>query len=226
MPDTPGGAIPSPVPVPQHMAEAPVSAGMVVPYITMTHRDPGKPVWGAVNPARLQQIWLHSLCQVCGRRLDGPWVVVYIRPCDYLRGIGPEPALHPECGLYSKRACPMLSGQTDHYNRHPSRRPCGDPECTCRLWAPPNPEPGEGRREGQPAEAWYEAWIAIEDYTLIRAPGGEHSMEMFGVELRPASRLRKLRKIRDAAPTDTGDQPLDLLAAIIATHTLFTGDGE
>ena len=120
----------------------------------------------------------------------------------------------------------MLAGHTDHYNRHPSRRPCGDPECTCRLWAPPNPEPGEGRREGQPAEAWYEAWIAIEDYTLIRAPSSEHSMPMFGVELRPASRLRKLRKIRDAAPTDTGDQPLDLLAAIIATRTLFTHDGQ
>jgi hypothetical protein len=119
----------------------------------------------------------------------------------------------------------MLAGQADHYNRHPSRRPCGDPECTCRLWTPPDPGPGEGRREGQPAEAWYEAWIAIEDYTLIRAPG-EHSMAMFGVELRPASRLRKLRKVRDAAASDSGGQPLDLLAAIIATRTLFTGDGE
>ncbi len=120
----------------------------------------------------------------------------------------------------------MLSGQTDRYNRHPSRRPCGDPECICRLWAPPNPEPVEGRREGQPAEAWYEAWIAIEDYTLIRAPVVEHSMAMFGVELRPASRLRKLRKVRDAAPTHSGGQPLDLLAAIIATRTLFTRDGQ
>lgn len=108
MPDTPGSAAPNSVPVPQRLAAAPVAAGMVVPYITMTHRDPAKPVWGAVNPARLQQIWQHSLCQVCGQRLDSPWVVVYIRPWDYLRGIGPEPALHPECGLYSKRTCPML----------------------------------------------------------------------------------------------------------------------
>lgn len=120
MPDTPRGAATDSVPVPQRLAEAPVSAGMVVPYITMTHRDPTKPVWGAVNPARLQQIWHHSLCQVCGQRLDGPRVVVYIRPWDYLRGIGPEPALHPECGLYSKRTCPMLAGHTDHYNRHPA----------------------------------------------------------------------------------------------------------
>lgn len=226
MPDTSDGVAPGPIPIPQRLTEAPVSAGMVVPYITMTHRDPCKPVWGAVNPARLQQVWLHSLCQVCGQRLDGPWVVVYIRPWDYLRGIGPEPALHPECGFYSKRACPMLAGQIDHYNRHPSRRPCGDPDCTCLLWSPPAPEPGEGRREGQPAEAWYEAWIAIEDYSLIQAPGGEHSMPMFGVELRPASRLRELRKVRDAAASGGGDQPLDLLAAIIATRTLFTGDGE
>lgn len=92
MPDTPGSAAPNSVRVPQRLAEAPVAAGMVVPYITMTHRDPAKPMWGAVNPARLQQIWQHSLCQVCGQRLDGPWVVVYIRPWDYLRGTGPEPA--------------------------------------------------------------------------------------------------------------------------------------
>lgn len=51
-------------------------------------------------------------------------------------------------------------------------------------------------------------------------------MDRFGVELRPASRLRKLQKVRDAAPSDTGEQPLDLLAAIIATRTLFTEDGE
>ena len=76
MPDTPGGDAPDLVSVPQRLADAPVSAGMVVPYITMTHRDPTKPVWGAVNPARLQQIWRHSLRQVCGLRLDGPWVVI------------------------------------------------------------------------------------------------------------------------------------------------------
>ena len=119
----------------------------------------------------------------------------------------------------------MLSGRTHQYNPHPHRRACGAPDCTCRLWAPPEPEPGDARREGQPAEAWYEAWIAIEDYTLIRAPG--IATPAYGVELRPASRLRKLRKIRDAAPTDTTEgQPLDLLAVLIAIRTLFTGDGE
>ncbi|MEU6559412.1 hypothetical protein [Nocardia nova] len=214
-------------PVPSRLAHAPVSAGMVVPYVTLTHRDPARPVWGALNHARLQQIWLHGLCQVCGQRLEGPWVVVYLRPADFLRGIGPEPGLHPDCGRYSTHACPMLSGRTDRYNPHPHRRPCGDPDCTCSLWAPPAPDPGEAHRDGQPAEAWYEAWIAIEDYTLTSVPRNADTPPAYGVEIRPASRLRKLHKIRDAAPgTDPGDQPLDLLAALIATRTLFASDGD
>jgi hypothetical protein len=37
----------------------------------------------------------------------------------------------------------------------------------------------------------------------------------------------KLRKIRDAAPATVGqDQPVDLLAAIIATRAFFGGEGD
>lgn len=38
------------VPVPTPLTHAPVSAEMVVPHITLTHRDRTRPVWGAVGP--------------------------------------------------------------------------------------------------------------------------------------------------------------------------------
>ncbi|MFF0532842.1 hypothetical protein ACFYT3_31265 [Nocardia amikacinitolerans] len=214
-------------PIPVRLADQPKAAGMVVPFLTLAHRDRSGPVWGKLDPARLQSTLLHKLCQICGDPL-GERVVVYIRPSDYLRGIAVEPGMHPECGLYSRRVCPMLAGHVHRYNPHPREKftRCDDAVCGCRYWIPADPDPRDGTREGQPAQAWYEAWLHVNDYVIVSDPGSENTAPVVGIELRPASRIRRLRKVRDAAPGSEDDQPIDVLAAIIATRAIFGAGGQ
>ncbi|MFD4432755.1 hypothetical protein [Nocardia sp. NPDC058497] len=156
---------------------------------------------------------------MCGEPLDDT-LVLMIRPSDYLRGVAVEPGLHPECAWYSRRACVMLAGHVDRYNpagNTPLNR-CGDPLCRCRYWAPAeNTSPG---REGKPAEAWYEAWIRLDDYDVFTVPADESGPAATGIPLRGVRFLR-LRKVRDPAPNSEGSQPIDLLAAFIAARKLW-----
>lgn len=212
--------------VPVRLTHAPTSQGLVVPYVTLAHRARTQPVWGKLDPVRLREILARKLCQICGQLL-GDRVVLYLRPSDYLRGVAVEPGVHPECGAYTRRACPMLSGRTHRYNpvtgAHLSR--CDDPDCGCAQWAVVERDPREAPREGQPAEAWYEAWLPLSDYTIVSDPGNDTTPPAVGVDIR-AARLLKVRKIRDAAPTDAGDQPVDLLAALIVSRKIFGSGGD
>ncbi len=221
MPATPGSRPPAAerVPIPARLATAPLSSGLVVPYITLAHRDRTRPVWGNIDPHRLAEVLHHKRCQVCGEGLDDT-LVLMIRPSDYLRGVAVEPGLHPECAWYSRRACVMLAGHVDRYNpvgNAPINR-CGDPLCRCRYWAPPeDTTPG---REGKPAEAWYEAWIRRDDYDVFTVPADESGPAATGIALRGVP-LRRLRKVRDPAPNSDDSQPMDLLAAVIAARKLW-----
>ncbi|WP_194817999.1 cell envelope biogenesis protein OmpA [Nocardia sp. XZ_19_385] len=195
---------------------------MVVPFITLAHTDRTRPIWGKLDPARVQPAFEDKLCQICGERLSDPFVV-YIRPDDFQRGLAVEAGLHPECGLYSKQACPMLVGAMARYNPNPLKhfRHCADPACGCGRWSVPEPDPREGDREGTPADTWYEAWISLADYRIVNDPGNERYAPAVGISLRPPTRIRRLRKIRDAAPNTEIDQPADLLAAVNAVRKLF-----
>ncbi len=207
------------VPIPARLARQPISSGLVVPYITLTHRDRTRPVWGNIDPHRLAEVLHHKRCQVCGEQLDDV-LVLMIRPSDYLRGVAVEPGLHPECAWYSRRACVMLAGHVDRYNpvgNAPLNR-CDDPLCRCRYWAPA--EPTAPSREGKPAQAWYEAWIRLDDYHVFTTPADESGPEATGIALRELPFLR-LRKVRDPAPDSSDSQPADLLAAFIAARKLW-----
>lgn len=114
----------------------------------------------------------------------------------------------------------MLAGHVDRYNpvgNAPLNR-CGDPLCRCRYWAPPgNTTPG---REGKPAEAWYEAWLRLDDYEVFNVPADESGPAATGIALRGVP-LRRLRKVRDPAPNSDDSQPIDLLAAHLAARKLW-----
>ncbi len=159
----------APVPLPTALSDAPTSQGMVVPYITLAHRDRSRAVWGNVAPLRLHEVLYHKLCQICGTPL-GEQVIVFIRPSDFHQGVAVEPGLHPSCADYSTGTCPMLAGRMHHYHRHPGQRitRCTDPGCHCRAWAPPRPDPV---RDGSPTEAWYELRLPLEEYHVITVPG-------------------------------------------------------
>ncbi|WP_433664750.1 hypothetical protein ACQPW1_22930 [Nocardia sp. CA-128927] len=218
---TPSPAGAARVPIPDRLADAPRSGGLVVPYITLTHHDRTRPVWGKVHAPAQRRVWRQKLCQICGQPLID-WVVVYLRPSDYGRGIAVEPGMHPECAHYSASACPVLAGRLDRYHPDPDRHlsACGDTRCACRIWQRVTDEPSH--LAGQPAEAWYEGWLPLSEYIVVTDHGNDTTPPITGVDVREV-RLRKLRRIRAAGP---GAEPsTDLLAMIIAARKLF-GYGE
>ncbi|WP_181722923.1 cell envelope biogenesis protein OmpA [Nocardia gipuzkoensis] len=209
-------------PVPVRLAHAPLSQGLVVPHITLAHRDRTRPVWGKLDQRRLRDTLWRRLCQICGQPLHDR-VVLYIRPADHLRGIAPEPGVHPECGYYSRQACPMLAGRQTRYNPHPPETftRCEDPDCACHRWQANERDAREAPREGQPADAWYEVWIRLSDYAVIDDPGTDTTPPVVGVNLRGV-KLLKIRKVRDAAPAaDPTSRPIDLLRAHLAFAAIF-----
>ncbi|APE37104.1 hypothetical protein BOX37_27825 [Nocardia mangyaensis] len=203
------------------MAHAPVSAGLVVPYITLAHRDRTRPIWGRIDAQRRGEVLHNKRCQVCGEPLDAT-LVLMIRPSDYQRGVAVEPALHPECAWYSRRACVMLAGHVDRYNPcggSPLNR-CADPRCRCRFWTSTEDNDATQGREGKPAEAWYEAWIRFDDYRVFTVPADESGPAATGIALRRVPLLR-LRKVRDPAPDGRDTEWMDILAKIVAARKLW-----
>lgn len=204
-------------PIPADLHHAPRAQGLVIPYLTLCHRGRVAPVWGAIDPERYAVVLALRLCQVCGEALgdgEGPGnqVVVFIRPQDWIRGIGPEPGLHPACAAYSTRGCPMLAGRMPTYRSNAVAAriaPCGDPDCDCPQWAPPGPESDEAQRAGKPAEPWYSALINARDYQIVRYSGNESGPSGYGVDLRNV-RLLRVRRVGDTV--ERGRTVLGMLA--------------
>lgn len=220
---------PSRPPILARLHDAPTAQGLTIPYLTLRHhghitlwghRAHVTPVWGAVDPERYALVLALGLCQICGNGL-GDRVVVFARPQDWLRGIGPEAGLHPECADYSARGCPMLAGRMPHYRSTAVAArftPCDNPECGCRLWIRPGVDSEEALRAGQPADAWYALWLNGEDYQIVHHPGDGSASSGFGVQLRGV-RVLRIRKIRDAAAPIT--TVLDLMAAADALSRII-----
>ncbi|MCM6774535.1 hypothetical protein NDR87_13630 [Nocardia sp. CDC159] len=207
-------------PIVARLHRLPTAQGLTVPFITRCHRGQRIPIWGSIDPGRMRVVWQLALCQVCAEPFDHR-VVVMVRPGDWLRRIGPEAGLHPECAAYSIRACPMLASRMAHYRSTPALArvvPCGDPLCLPCRWASHAAVAESDDRTGKPADAWYAVWLAASDYTVIDRPGDEHTPALTGVQLAGVRPLA-IRKVRDAAPgAEHADRPnaLDVAAAALA----------
>ncbi|MGR6924584.1 hypothetical protein ACU635_60925 [[Actinomadura] parvosata] len=163
-------------PVPIRLNTAPTQGGLVIPYITVRHRD-GRARFSTNDPRRQLRCLLQARCSVCGQPLGdrrdrstsllaaAHAFVLLMRPSDLIRGYSSEPGLHPECAAYAERACPMLNGSRTHY-RHTldleSDR-CADPACDCRRWA--NAADIQARA-GAPASAFYRLRLPLHLYRL------------------------------------------------------------
>ncbi|MEV6096167.1 hypothetical protein [Nocardia sp. NPDC051981] len=217
---------PSRPPLPARLHDAPTAQGLAIPYLTLCHRGRVSPVWGAIDPERYALVLGLRLCQVCGEELGhghgpGHQVVVFVRPQDWVRGVGPEAGLHPECAAYSTRGCPMLAGRMPIYRSNAIAArftPCGDPECGCPQWVQPGADSDEAIRAGQPADAWYSLLIDAHDYRIGPFHEDESGPVTYGVELRALRilRVRKVRGTNDSTPT-----VLDQLAAALEFTRLW-----
>ncbi|MFI7195786.1 hypothetical protein ACIBQ0_39220, partial [Nocardia nova] len=138
----------------------------------------------------------------------------------------PLPARSPDlfgCGREELTAV-ATAGTSNAYRSQPSpnSRPCGDPRCLCRAWSH---TPTAHQRYGNPAEAWYAAWIGLSDYQLIHTPATDEHPALDGIKLR-GNVVRKIDKIRDAAGPDAGQRTaLDNLGMWLRMSRLMHGQG-
>lgn len=175
-------------PIPVHLAQFPTSGGLVIPFITLQHRN-GKAALGLVDANRVELCLREKRCSVCGSVITGRMVFL-MRYIDLNRKCSTEPALCPPCAAYTQQACPMLTGRMAHYQRSVSSfttRTCGDPACQCSLWAPPDRETA---RLGAPADQWYALWTL--QYSLVRDDAQRLVADFAGL------RVLRIREIKQA----------------------------
>jgi len=153
-----------PPPIPVHLTQFPTAGGLVIPFITLQHRN-GRAALGLVDAKRMELCLRERRCSVCGSVIVGRMVFL-MRQIDLHRKCSNEPALCPPCAAYTQKACPMIAGHMAHYQRSLSSFPtriCGDPSCECALWAPPD---ASSPRLGTQADQWYALWTL--QYDIIR----------------------------------------------------------
>jgi hypothetical protein len=185
------GATSRPVPpVPAYLAHRPTVGGLVVPYVTPRAAD-GRFLFGVIDPQRLASCLTGYLCQVCGRRLERP-VVLLMRRRDLARQCVSEPACHPVCAAYTTRACPMVAGRMEHYRSAP-----------VRLGEQMTHAPDTAARLGQPAEVWYAVWL--DGYhTIIDPINGLPAASFAGIRPR---RVRRITPTGESTPDSRRRQP-------------------
>ncbi|MGW3352653.1 hypothetical protein ACWDA3_55980 [Nonomuraea rubra] len=179
--------------VPIRLNTAPTQSGMIIPYITVRHRN-GRARFSSNDPRRHHRCLIQARCSVCGQPLadrgdrqppsliaDHAFVLL-VRPSDLLRGCSSEPGLHAECAAYAERACPMLNGSRAHYRRArdlASER-CADSACECRWWA--NAADIQARA-GAAASAFYRIRSPLRTYRLHEEEPGR----VRGIRIDPRS---------------------------------------
>lgn len=180
-------------PIPAYLAQFPTVGGLVIPFITLQHRN-GKAALGLVDASRVELCLREKRCSVCGSVIAGRMVFL-MRPVDLGRKCSNEPALCPPCAAYTQAACPMITGHMARYQASVSpfaTRTCGDPSCRCVLWAPPD---ATTARLGAAAEPWFALWTL--QYELIRDDADRPAASFAGLKV---LRIREIRPQPDAEP--------------------------
>ena len=168
-----------PPPIPVHLARYPTIGGLVVPFITLQHRN-GNAALGLVNHDLVEWCLRERRCGVCGLSLAGRMVFL-MRHSDLARRCSVEPGLCPTCAAYTQKACPMVAGSMEHYRKSVTpfvERQCDDPACQCATWIAPE---GSSPRLGAPAEQWYALWT--KQYRLSRDSDGRLAAGFAGLQV-------------------------------------------
>ncbi|MGW4639643.1 hypothetical protein ACWEN6_14000 [Sphaerisporangium sp. NPDC004334] len=187
--------------IPGHLAHLPTHNGMIVPRITLHHRN-GTPILGAVDHDVVFDLLQQRRCQLCGEPLLDQ-AVATAKTQDFHYGYISEPAEHPECSAYSVQTCPMLRGRlaahrpAGHYQRR-----CGDSACICDTWT-----------------------ITVDDHIRAAAPVPPfwtitYPMQHYELSTSPSGRLRGLaitvpdadiRLVSKGGPSGAGDFDLRII---------------
>jgi hypothetical protein len=96
------------VPIPGRMQDLPVCPTRGIPIPWFVARVDGKADFRIADARKRSRAIGEGLCWVCGTRLVPPSSFV-LGPMCGLNHITSEPPCHPECALYSVKACPFLT---------------------------------------------------------------------------------------------------------------------
>lgn len=150
-------------PIPATCEARPTVGGLVAPYVNVTLADGGVD-FRSQHDTKTQESFRNRLCQICAQPLTHP--IVFLGGPEQLEKLQfDEPPLHPECAVYTSRACPMVAGRLTHYA---ARTPladgyrgaqCFDPSCDCGGWVP-TPGTSATTRDGAPAHDWYAVYAS------------------------------------------------------------------
>lgn len=132
--------MPDPVgpPIPATCAHRPTVGGRVIPYINVRLADGGVD-FRRQHTARMVEILENGWCQVCATPLQRPLVLLG-GSTSLKQLLFPEPPLHPECAVYTTKACPMVAGEVTEARSGPSvaegkrGEKCFEPGCDCDGW--------------------------------------------------------------------------------------------
>jgi hypothetical protein len=112
---------PEPIPMPASIARLPACPTRKVPVPWFVEWIEGKPEFRVMDGRKLGRAIRERLCWVCGEPLKHR-VTFLIGPMCVINRVSAEPPSHPDCAVYSARACPFLS------RPHMVRREGGLPE--------------------------------------------------------------------------------------------------
>lgn len=158
--------------IPATCAHRPTIGGTVIPWANVRLADGGVD-FRSHHHAKWLRCWTERLCQVCGGPLKHP-IVMLGGPRQLRELLFDEPPLHPECAVYTSRACPMVAGERTHFatrdNLAAGRRGerCPDPDCDCAGWVT---HPGTGLgKGGYPAVPYFAVYVR--GFALAAVVGG------------------------------------------------------
>ena len=157
--------------IPATCEDRPTIGGLVRPWVNIELADGGLD-FRVQHRGRAEQSITRQLCQVCGKKLRRP--IVLLGEAHHLRRLMfVEPPLHPECAVYTSHACPMVAGRMTHHpgratlSEGPRGATCPTDGCNCGGWVNHNPSQ---RTEDRPAEPWYAVYVAA--YSHARDQNG------------------------------------------------------
>lgn len=175
-------------PIPARCAGRPTLGGRVVPWINVRLADGGVD-FRSQHTARLRTALEEQRCQVCSEPLTMP-IVLLGGPSQLKQLLFDEPPLHPECAVYTSRACPVVAGDATSLPSGPRLsegtrgQTCVVEGCDCGGWVTND----DGRQHATEPHPWF----AVYTYGFVIAVSPEG--QLLGALVRP-DEVRKVRLV-------------------------------
>lgn len=175
-------------PIPARCSNRPTIGGRVIPWINVRLADGGCD-FRAQHTACLTTALQGRRCQVCSEPLTDP-IVLLGGPHQLQQLLFDEPPLHPECAVYTSRACPVVNGTATtlpagrKLSESARGQACPVAGCDCGGWVPN----ADGRQKPTEPHPWFAVYA--DGFGIAVSPEGQ----LLGALLQPGQ-VRRVRLV-------------------------------